>query len=164
MIVQGDGATRAGRSSTRVALAFLLLSGAVVLAACSAGGPAQSLEAATGPRLIRIDLLDFRFEPSVVDVRLGERVRFVAVNRSDLPHELFIGSSVEQDQHHALRAAAPPDTQDQLDEGAAGVYVPARGTAQFTYRFDHPGELVMGCHLAGHFEAGMHAVIRITDS
>jgi uncharacterized cupredoxin-like copper-binding protein len=40
--------------------------------------------------------------------------------------------------------------------------VPARGTAQLTYRFDRTGELVMACHLIGHFEAGMVGMIRIT--
>ncbi len=162
MIASRRGATRAGRSSARVVLAFLVVTGLLVLAACSTGGSAASPDSATDPPVISIDLLDFRFEPAVVDVRLGESVRFVAVNRSDLPHEVFIGVSVEQDQHHALHATAPPDMQDELDEGTTGIYVPARGTAQLTYRFDHEGDVVMGCHLIGHFEAGMHGVIRVT--
>lgn len=162
MIAPGHGATRAGRSSARVVLAFLLVTGLLVLAACSSGGSAASPDSATDSRVISIDLLDFRFEPAVVDVRLGESVQFVAVNHSDLSHELFIGSSVEQDQHHALHATAPPDMQNELDEGTTGIYVPARGTAQLTYRFDHEGDVVMGCHLIGHFEAGMHGVIRVT--
>ena len=117
---------------------------------------------ASDSRVVTIELLDFRFEPAVVDVRLGETVRIVAVNRSDLPHELFIGSPVEQDQHHALHAAARPDTHSELEDGSTGIHVPARGTAQFTYRFDDEGEVLMGCHLVGHFEAGMVGVIRVT--
>lgn len=162
MTVPGGGAARAGRGSARAVLAFLPAAGLVLLAACSTGEQVASPGSATDPRVISIDLLDFRFEPAVVDARLGESVRFIAVNRSDLPHELFIGSSVDQDQHHALHAAARPDMQDELDDGSTGIYVPARGTAQVTYRFDHEEEVVMGCHLVGHFEAGMVGVIRVT--
>lgn len=113
--------------------------------------------------MITIALVDFRFEPEVVDVQLGESVRVVALNRSDLPHELFIGSSAEQEAHHGLHAAAAPDEQSQL-EGANGIYVPARGSAQFTYRFERAGEILMGCHLVGHFEAGMVGVIHVTEA
>lgn len=152
---------RAGRGPARIMLGLLSAAGILLLAACSTGEPAMTPGSATDPRVISVDLLDFTFEPAIVDVRRGESVRFVAVNRSDLPHELFIGSPVEQDQHHALHAAAAPDMHDELDDGLTGIYVPARGTAQFTYQFDHEGEVLMGCHLVGHFEAGMVGVIRV---
>jgi uncharacterized cupredoxin-like copper-binding protein len=110
---------------------------------------------------MRIELLDFRFEPAVIDVRLGESVRFLALNRSDLHHELFIGSTVEQEEHHQLHASAAPYAQDDL-EGVNGVYVPAWGSAQFTYRFERAGDVMMGCHLVGHFEAGMVGVVHVS--
>lgn len=135
--------------------------GILALAGCSTSQPAASLGSATDPRVISIELLDFRFEPAIIDVRLGESIRIIAVNRTDLPHELFIGSSAEQDRHHALHAGAAPAEQAQLDDGVTGIYVPARGTGQFTYRFDQEGEVVIGCHLVGHFEAGMRGVVRV---
>lgn len=140
----------------------LSAAGILILAACLSGQTPTPAASVSDPRVVTIELLDFRFEPAVVDVRLGETVRIVAVNRSDLPHELFIGSPVEQDQHHALHAAARPDTHSELEDGSTGIHVPARGTAQFTYRFDDEGEVLMGCHLVGHFEAGMVGVIRVT--
>jgi len=161
MRIPGHAHVRAGRGPART-LVGLLAGGAVLLvAACSTGEPMASLGSATDPRVISIDLLDFRFEPAVIEVRLGESIRIVAVNRSDLPHELFVGSSDEQDRHHALHAGAAPDAQAELDDGVTGIYVPARGSGQFTYAFDEAGEVVIGCHLVGHFEAGMVGVIHV---
>lgn len=162
MTVSGNRPVWAGRRPARTLLASLPAAGLLLLVACSTGGLAASLGSAADPRVMSIGLLDFRFEPATIDVRLGETVRIIAVNRSDLPHELFIGTSAEQDQHHALHASAGPEMQDGLDDGSTGIYVPARGTAQFTHRFDHDGEVLMACHLVGHFEAGMFGVIRVT--
>jgi uncharacterized cupredoxin-like copper-binding protein len=122
------------------------------------------MASAGGPRVVPIELLDFRFQPPIIEVRQGETVRILAINISDLPHELFIGSGTDQDRHHALHAAAAPDVQDELEDGSHGIYVPAHGTSQLTYRFDRAGELVMACHLVGHFEAGMKGVISVTPT
>lgn len=140
----------------------LWAAGLLLLVGCSAGGPAASPIAASNARVITIELMDFRFVPAVVDVRVGESVRFIVVNRSDLPHELFIGTPEDQERHHALHLAAAPEMQDRVDEGSTGVYVPGRGTAQLLYRAESPGDLVIGCHLIGHFEAGMRGVLRVS--
>jgi len=162
MTVAGHAPVRAGRDPVRSALRVLSAVGILALVACSAGEPASPAASAGDRRVITIEMLDFRFEPSVIDVRVGDTVRIIAVNRSDLPHELFIGSAVDQDRHHALHAAAAPEVQDKLDDGSQGIYAPARGTSQLTYHFDRAGEVVMACHLVGHFEAGMFGVIRVT--
>jgi uncharacterized cupredoxin-like copper-binding protein len=135
--------------------------GLLLLVGCSAGVPAASRIAASDVRVITIELMDFEFVPAVIDARPGEDVRLILVNRSELPHEVFIGAPEDQDRHHALHLAAPPEMQDRLDEGSTGIYVPGRGTAQLLYRARHAGDLVIGCHLIGHFEAGMRGVMRI---
>jgi len=112
--------------------------------------------------VIRVELRDFAFAPAEIAAQVGEEVRIVAVNVTDLPHELFIGSPEEQAEHHLAHASAPPADQGTLEDGVAGTYVPARGSAQFTYRFEKAGDLVMGCHLIGHFEAGMVGVIHVS--
>lgn len=148
------------RSSRRA----LFAAGLLALAGCSGGEPASAMDSAVGLRFVSIELLDFRFQPSVIEVRQGEAVRLLAINATDLPHELFIGSGTDQDRHQALHRASAPDAQDQLEDGASGIYVPAHGTSQLTYRFERPGELIMACHLVGHFEAGMVGVIRVSPS
>jgi uncharacterized cupredoxin-like copper-binding protein len=39
--------------------------------------------------------------------------------------------------------------------------VPAGETATTTYTFADPGELIIGCHLPGHYAYGMRAVVRV---
>jgi len=161
MNAPGSQAVQAGRRPARTVFGLASAACVLALAACSTGEAATSLGSDTDLRVITVDLLDFRFEPAAINVRLGESIRILAINRADIPHELFIGSPADQDRHHALHAEAPPDQQNQLDDGVTGIYVAGRGTAQFTYHFDEVGEIVIGCHLVGHFEAGMVGVIRV---
>ena len=156
-------ATRRGRRFAGAGLG-LLTAGILLGAGCSAVTLTASSTGSGSVRVVTIELVDFRFVPAEVDVRVGESVKFIVVNHSDLPHELFIGTTEDQEQHHALHAAAPPEMQDRLDEGATGIYVPGRGTGQLVYRVERPGDLVIGCHLIGHFEAGMVGMITVIAS
>lgn len=163
MIASGRRPVRAGPRPARTLVGLLSGAALLLMTACSTGEPAESFDSGTDSRVITIDLLDFRFEPAVIEVRLGESIRIIAVNRTDLPHELFIGSSAEQDHHHALHAGAAPEAQAELDDGVTGIYVPARGTGQLTHVFNETGEILIGCHLVGHFEAGMVGAVHVVD-
>jgi len=153
-----DAVRREGQP-LRTALLLLTVIG-VSLAGCTAVGGSGPTTTA-GAQTIRVDLLNFRFDPSTIDVAVGEEVRFVAVNPTDLPHELFVGSPAEQDSHARLHAGAAPAAGGPPEDAAHGVYVAAHGTAQFTYRFEEAGDTLMGCHLVGHWEAGMVGVVRV---
>ncbi|MBO0884894.1 MAG: multicopper oxidase domain-containing protein, partial [Mycobacterium sp.] len=48
-----------------------------------------------------------------------------------------------------------------MDEPNA-VDVPAGGTVQLVYTFDQPGTLEYGCHVPGHYGAGMRGTITIS--
>ena len=39
--------------------------------------------------------------------------------------------------------------------------VPAGEIATTTYRFTEAGELIIGCHLPGHYAYGMRALVRV---
>ena len=160
MTKRSQSARRRDRPLLGVAGVWLVVAG-LVSAGCTTGEAPTAPGATSGQRTLRIDLQNFRFDPAVVDVRLGQEITFVAVNPTDLPHELFIASPAGQEAHHALHASATSGSEGELDVGATGVYVPARGTAQFTYRFEAAGELQMGCHLVGHWEAGMVGLVRV---
>jgi len=43
------------------------------------------------------------------------------------------------------------------------VDVPAGGAARLVYTFDQPGTLEYGCHVAGHYAAGMRGTITINS-
>jgi len=152
-------ATRRDRPVARAG-SGLLAAGLLLAAGCSAVTPTASASGAGSVRVVIIELVDFRFVPAAIDVNVAESLRFIVVNRSDLPHELFIGPTEDQERHHALHVAAAPEMQDRL-EGPTGLYLPGHGTGQLAYRVERLGDLVIGCHLIGHFEAGMVGTIRV---
>jgi uncharacterized cupredoxin-like copper-binding protein len=76
-------------------------------------------------------------------------------NDGSVPHEAVIGD--EQAQEAAGHA-------EDHDHATASVQVPAGGRASVVYRFDEPGRVLVGCHIPGHYESGMRAVVEVTAS
>ncbi len=111
-------------------------------------------------RTIRIDQLDpFRFSPEMVEVKAGETIRFVVSNRGTTDHEFVIGDMAFQEQHGS----------EMMEEGSgmmtsepnAVVVAPGQSIDVF-WRFTTPGTYVYGCHVSGHFAAGMKGEIKVT--
>jgi uncharacterized cupredoxin-like copper-binding protein len=97
-----------------------------------------------------------RFAPETLTVRTGETIAFEIRNPGALPHEFFVGSAAEQQAHEREMAAGAP-----MHAEPGQVDVPAGSTARLTYTFDTPGMLEFGCHVAGHYAAGMRGTITI---
>ena len=134
--------------ATFVALAV----GAVVLAGCA---PAASDP--TAVREVTVTMTDdLSFEPDTVTVDAGETVRFVVHNGGASDHEFLIGDEAAQ----AKFAAEMANGHDDTHVGEAGIALGPGETGEFTYAFDEPGELLIGCHEPGHYDGGM--VGRIT--
>ena len=74
-----------------------------LLAACgenyNGGAIAAPVGTLSNPRTVAVAMVDIAFEPTVIDVRSGETVRFVFTNEGVLPHEAIIGDEVVQDDH-----------------------------------------------------------------
>jgi len=99
-----------------------------------------------------------RFEPDRVTVKPGSTVRFVIHNADPIDHEFIIGPPGTHDIHergepHFHTGAVPGE-----------VTVPAGATVETTWTFGEAGspDVAYGCHLAGHWDYGMHgkALIR----
>lgn len=135
-------------------LALLALAGlAVVVAACGAG-------ATEADRTVSVRMFDdMRYEPERFDVDAGDTVRFEVTNSGEVRHEFFVGTTDEHREHademrereHAEEAHANP----------AAVSVEPSETGTLEYTFDEAGELLVGCHEPGHYEAGMVAPITV---
>jgi P-type Cu+ transporter len=108
-------------------------------------------------RTINVTTIDaLRFTPDQISVRAGETVAFEITNSGVLPHEFFIGTPAEQQAHEAEMTTGSA----MMDE-PNGVEVPAGGVARLVYTFDQPGTLEYGCHVPGHYAAGMRGTITI---
>jgi uncharacterized cupredoxin-like copper-binding protein len=154
----------------RKALAAVPLSVILVLAAC--GDDDASDDA--GPRTVEIDMVDIAFEPDSVDVETGETVRFVFTNKGDVVHDAFIGDEAAQEEHEAEMHEAEEDMNGDMDDEAAheddddgmhgedGISVEPGETGEITYTFDEPGEILIGCHEPGHYDAGMIVTVNVS--
>jgi uncharacterized cupredoxin-like copper-binding protein len=130
----------------------LLVVGALLPLACAT--PASD---STEVREVSVRMTDeLRFEPDALTVAAGETVRFVIHNAGASDHEFLIGDEAAQ----ATFAAEMAENHDDTHAGEAGIALGPGESGEFTYTFDEPGELLIGCHEPGHYDGGM--VGRIT--
>ncbi|MGH8537339.1 MAG: cupredoxin domain-containing protein [Gammaproteobacteria bacterium] len=98
-----------------------------------------------------------RYDPPEITVRSGEIIRFEVKNDGKLRHEFMIGDATEQRTHSEMMKRDPgmvhndPNTLT-LEAGEGKTLV---------WQFGEAGELEIGCHVPGHYEAGMLARVRV---
>jgi uncharacterized cupredoxin-like copper-binding protein len=128
------------------------------------------------PRTVEVAMVDNAFEPTQVEVEAGETVRFVFRNEGAVVHDAVIGDEAAQADHEAEMRAAEETatsgsegemgdmghgaTSGEGDEEAAITVEPGR-EGEITHTFDTAGELLIGCHEPGHYEAGMKVAVDV---
>jgi uncharacterized cupredoxin-like copper-binding protein len=121
--------------------------------------PAASSESARAAVRVVVTLTDaFRIEPGAMTVPVGVPVTFVVTNSGVIPHEFVVGDEATQDAHEATMQGTGTMTHDEPD--AIGV-APGQ-TKELTMTFTESGLTLAGCHIPGHYPAGMKAVITVT--
>lgn len=143
---------------------------AVLAAACSTGGatpaPASSAPASAAPSVpaeatrIEVKLLDaLKIEPAAMTVPAGMPVTFVVTNTGTILHEFVLGDEADQADHEEEMASAGGMSMPKDEPMAIGVE-PGK-TKELTVTFSEAGELLAGCHVVGHYPAGMKATITV---
>jgi uncharacterized cupredoxin-like copper-binding protein len=130
----------------------------LLLIACSPSADRRNVPPGTD-RVVELSMEGMHFIPDRIEVKAGELVAFVVTNPNDVAHEVFIGSEADQMAHHAVHMAVASPGQAQIPHGGYGIFLAPHETGVLSYRFDTPGEIMLGCHLPGHWEAGMKAVV-----
>jgi len=104
----------------------------------------------------------FRYRPAAIMVRAGRRVPFAVTNAGKLPHEFILGDRATQLDHERQMQAATTGTGHVHDHAAHGsaaatgaLTVPPGQTRRLIWTFDEPGIVLYGCHVLGHWAAGM---------
>jgi Cu+-exporting ATPase len=120
--------------------------------------PTQTVTTQPVSRTIQVETTDtLRFVPDQLDVRVGETIAFDIRNAGNLPHEFFIGTPAEQQEHEREMASGAP-----MHAEPGQIDVPAGKTVRLVYTFNDPGTLEYGCHVPGHYPAGMRGTITIS--
>ena len=138
-------------------LTLALGAGAVLLLAWYAvtSGWLSSLGAAP-PRTIEVSMTDgLRFDPNTFSVRSGETIRFAITNPTAIDHDVVLGDEALQEMHAGMMAGGT------MQDDAHAVSVPAGQTRELTFTFGAPGKVLIGCHVVGHYEAGMRADVTV---
>ncbi|HXG40222.1 MAG TPA: hypothetical protein VNJ28_04695 [Candidatus Limnocylindrales bacterium] len=147
---------------------------AAVSVACSPAAPTPPPIGEPGtparPREVTIVAREYTFSPSVVRLVPGETVLLHVVNGGLELHEAVLGDAVVQTTwEHAWRAAVasplppgrtpapsvPPDT------GGLRIVVASGQRADALYTVPAGGDLVVGCHVPGHWERGMRVPVEL---
>lgn len=160
-MTSGTTAGAGARGVPVPALVGLLCLALVLLTGC---GRSTSQVTVTGvptasaaPVVVEVDMLDRRFSPDSFTFSQGSVVVFRFRNTTAERHQAAVGDgNFQQD-----RVSGQLDPNDPL---VNTVVVEPGGTADLPYRMDVPGELLIGCHEPGHWEAGMRATVTVTPA
>ncbi|MEX0958920.1 MAG: cupredoxin family protein [Burkholderiales bacterium] len=114
--------------------------------------------AAAVNRTIAVAMFDtMRYEPSSINVKAGETIRFTVKNRGSLTHEFGIGTLKEQKAHAEMMKSMPDMKHD--DPGV--ITVEPGQTRELIWTFSKSGGFQIACHIPGHYEAGMKATVKV---
>ena len=155
----------------RPALAALV---SLALAACSSAGgsapsavppaatsPAESPSpAASGSTRIEVVLTDsLAIELDTMTFPVGVPVTFVIANTGAAEHEFYLGDEAAQVAHEAEMMADGGMSHGDPE----GIAVAPGETRELVYTFTKAGMTLAGCHVAGHYGAGMMTQLTVTD-
>ena len=94
---------------------------------------------------------DLRYDPGrAARERRGDRPLLIR-NAGANVHEFFLGTAAEQ----VVFAQEMADGHGGGHADDAGVSVDPTETAEFSYTFDVPSDVLIGCHEPGHYDGGM---------
>ena len=103
-------------------------------------------------RTVNMDASDeMRFSPAVLNVKLGETIRFRLKNTGKTMHEMVIGTLPDLKEHAELMKKFP----DMEHEEPYMAHVKPGATEEIVWQFNRAGEFKYACLIPGHFEAGM---------
>ena len=139
-------------TASRFTLAPLLM----LVVACSTG----AVTPAPSPAATRIDvtLTDaMRIEPATMTVPAGVPVTFVVTNAGAIDHEFYLGDEQAQAEHEQEMQSMGGMTHDEPE----GIALDPGETKELTFTFAESGATLAGCHVAGHYAAGMRASITV---
>jgi len=155
----------------RLTLLALIPAAALLLAACSSGGGSAPAPAGSSPALaspssaatatrIEVRLTDaLKMEPASMRVPAGVPVTFVVTNAGAIDHEFYLGDEAAQAEHDMEMSAMGGMTHDEPQ----GIGLKPGEIKELTYTFAAPGMMLAGCHVTGHYGAGMKADVTVTE-
>ncbi|MFC4172407.1 plastocyanin/azurin family copper-binding protein [Microvirga sp. GCM10011540] len=95
------------------------------------------------------------FEPSQVEIKRGEQVKFVLKNAGQVDHE-FMLDSVQNNAKHKVAMEQNPDMEH---DDPNGRRLAPKGSSEIVWRFTKAGTFEFACLIPGHYESGMKGTV-----
>ena len=128
----------------------------------ASGAPAQSSQPSNdGVTIIEVEMGEFFFTPSAIEVPPGRPVRFVVRNTGVAPHEFLIGDEHAQEDAEKEMAKGTSGGNHSHDGGIPSLLLDPGVSGVIEATFAPGEELVIGCHVPGHWNAGMRGTLRV---
>jgi uncharacterized cupredoxin-like copper-binding protein len=136
--------------------------GLLALAAAGCGGGSHDHgmshgSAADASRTVDVTMKDIAYEPTAMTVKPGETVKFVFHNAGQIRHDAFLGDEMAQEEHEKEMRGEGGGMSHHGDE----VKVDPGQTGELTHTFKAGEALLIGCHEAGHYAAGMKVALTV---
>ena len=119
----------------------------------------KSDSASGAVRTVDVTMRDIMYDPPAVTVKDGETVTFVFHNAGKIPHDAFLGDEAAQTEHEK-KMMGGPSMGGHMDDDAITVQPGLQGS--ITHTFKAGDALVIGCHQAGHYAAGMTLAVVVS--
>ena len=143
----------------------------------------QPAPAAKATRSVEVVMGDMSFTPKAIDIKAGETVRFVLVNKGQLLHEFNLGDAAMHARHQQemlkmqQSGMLMPTGMKEMDHSSmAGmdhgmmkhddpnsVLVEPGKTAELTWTFTKATSLEFACNIPGHYQAGMVGKLTVSQ-
>ncbi|WP_410897148.1 plastocyanin/azurin family copper-binding protein [Pseudomonas chlororaphis] len=146
----------------------------------------QPAPASKATRSVEVVMGDMSFNPKALEIKAGETVRFVLINKGQLLHEFNLGNAAMHAEHQQemlkmqQSGMLTPTGMQAMDHGAMGhgsmagmdhgmrhddpnsVLVEPGKQAELTWTFSKSGSLEFACNIPGHYQAGMVGKLTVT--
>ncbi|HAJ46131.1 MAG TPA: copper-binding protein, partial [Alphaproteobacteria bacterium] len=104
-----------------------------------------------------------------IDVKVGETIKFVLVNKGEQAHELTVGDAAYHDNARQMMTMMTEMGMDPSSPEHAAMHAGAGNTAiaqpgqskEVVWTFSKPGNFEFSCNMIGHSEAGMKGAISV---
>lgn len=130
---------------------------ALALVAAGCGDSDDEAKASVTREIV---MTDGAMRPSSFSFDVGTTVEFVIKNEGTEDHEAVFGDEPFQEEHEAMMKRQPHMA---MKKGKTFVEVHKGATETFTYTFDKPGTVFIGCHMQpDHYAKGERITVNVT--
>lgn len=110
-------------------------------------------------RTVNVDMTDdMKFHSSLIDVKQGETIKFVAKNSGKVKHEMVLGTEKDLKDHYEVMKKNP-----EMEHADANMVTVAPGkTGEIIWQFTKSGKVDFACLQPGHYDAGMKGLVNVS--